>query len=196
LFNRLSRSGLRLAWLAFAATALAGCGSVNVSEMNFLPNKGQIFKSQDWAASATGKAVPDFVSSLPVSPEDYVDGAGQCAVAAATAPADPAVGGAAGDLASASTTVPTEQSLRPGGVALGMTECQVVAHAGQPGQVNIGAEEGGERKVVLTYLSGPWPGIYTFTAGRLKVVDRVVQPEQPKPVKKKARGPKTASSNR
>lgn len=84
----------------------------------------------------------------------------------------------------------------PGGVGLGMTECQVVARTGQAGQVDIGADDKGERKVVLTYMSGPWPGIYTFSAGRLKMVDRVVQPEPVKPAKKKARSPKTASSNR
>ena len=42
-----------------------------------------------------------------------------------------------------------------GGIALGMTECQAVRRAGQPGQVSIGSAEGGERKVVLSYLSGP-----------------------------------------
>ena len=57
------------------------------------------------------------------------------------------------------------------------------------------AGERGERKVVLTYLSGPWPGIYTFNDGRLKVIERA--PEQPKPAKaapkKKPAKPKTAS---
>ena len=37
--------------------------------------------------------------------------------------------------------------------------------------VTIGAGDKGARKVVLTYLSGPWPGIYTFDSGRLKEVD-------------------------
>jgi hypothetical protein len=49
---------------------------------------------------------------------------------------------------------------------------------------------------VLTYQSGPWPGVYTFAAGRLKVVDRVAVPEQAKPAKKKARGAKTANTQR
>ena len=49
-----------------------------------------------------------------------------------------------------------------GGIALGMTECQTVQRAGTPSNVAISAGEKGERKVVLTYLSGPWPGIYTF----------------------------------
>ena len=51
---------------------------------------------------------------------------------------------------------------------------------------------------MLTYLSGTWPGIYTFADGRLKIVDRAPVPEKPvKPVKKikakKAVKPKTAT---
>jgi hypothetical protein len=79
-----------------------------------------------------------------------------------------------------------------------MTECQTVQRAGTPSNVAISAGEKGERKVVLTYLSGPWPGIYTFAGGRLSVVERA--PEQPKPAKaapkrtpKKKPRPKTAS---
>jgi hypothetical protein len=68
-----------------------------------------------------------------------------------------------------------------GGIALGMTECQTVRRAGHPSQVSIGTAKQGERKVVLTYLAGPWPGVYTFQSGRLKVIDAA--PEQPKPVK-------------
>ncbi|HET9716637.1 MAG TPA: hypothetical protein VFP60_10690 [Pseudolabrys sp.] len=86
-----------------------------------------------------------------------------------------------------------------GGIALGMTECQTVQRAGGPSSVSISAGEKGERRVVLTYLSGPWPGIYTFADGRLKVIDRA--PEQPKPAKgpskktpkKKSGAPKTAT---
>ena len=59
-----------------------------------------------------------------------------------------------------------------GGVALGMSECEVVRRAGLPGNVDIGVGDQGSRKVVLTYLSGPWPGIYTFSAGRLKLSTR------------------------
>jgi len=77
-----------------------------------------------------------------------------------------------------------------------MTECQAVQRAGTPNNVAISGDQKGERKVVLTYLAGPWPGIYTFVGGRLNVVERA--PEQPKPAvpkktpKKKA-SPKTAS---
>ena len=75
-----------------------------------------------------------------------------------------------------------------GGIALGMTECQTVQRAGQPGTVNINAGDKGERRVVLTYLSGPWPGIYHFADGRLKEIDRAPTPPEPAkpPPKKKA----------
>ena len=77
-----------------------------------------------------------------------------------------------------------------------MTECQTIQRAGTPSNVAISAGEKGERKVVLTFLSGPWPGIYTFAGGRLNVVERA--PEQPKPVSpkktpKKKQQAKTAS---
>lgn len=92
---------------------------------------------------------------------------------------------------------PTSAPLVPGGIALGMTECQTIQRAGTPGNVVISADDKAERKTVLTYLSGPWPGIYTFAGGRLKVVERA--PEQPKPAKAapkktpKKPAPKTAS---
>lgn len=131
------------------------------------------------------------------------------------APADRAVGSVAGDLAGAPMPAAAPAAAPPnpgldrlepsatpqvtGGIALGMTECQAVERAGLANNVAIGAGDKGERKVVLTYLSGPWPGIYTFADGRLKVIDRA--PEQPKPAKsapkktpkKKTGVPKTAS---
>jgi hypothetical protein len=67
-----------------------------------------------------------------------------------------------------------------GGIALGMTECQAVRRGGQPSNVSVGAGPRGERKVVITYLSGQWPGIYTFDSGRLKQVDAAPVPEKPK----------------
>ncbi len=86
-----------------------------------------------------------------------------------------------------------------GGIALGMTECQAVRRGGQPSSVSIGAGQKGVRKVVIAYLSGPWPGIYTFESGRLKVVDAAPVQEQPKPKRKykKKRGvpARTARTN-
>jgi hypothetical protein len=48
--------------------------------------------------------------------------------------------------------------------------------------------------VVLTYLAGPWPGIYTFDSGRLKVVDAApVQEKKPEPKRKPVKRVKTAA---
>lgn len=86
-----------------------------------------------------------------------------------------------------------------GGIALGMTECQAVRRGGQPSNVSIAAGARGERKVVITYLGGQWPGIYTFDSGRLKQVDAAPVPEKPKgkpnrkPKKKPGAPAKTAS---
>ncbi len=87
-----------------------------------------------------------------------------------------------------------------GGIALGMTECQAVRRAGQPSNVNISGGPHGRRHVVLTYLGGTWPGIYTFESGRLKVVDAAPVPEKPKTkpkrkYKKKRKPARTARGN-
>ena len=129
----------------------------------------------------------------------------------ATPPPDRRVGSVAGDLAGApmpqgATRAATTGSAPPpdrlvpegrgtmraptmsappvlGGIALGMTECQVVRRAGTPSNVTIGSAGKGERKVVLSYLSGEWPGIYQFQSGRLKVIEGT--PQQAKPAKAK-----------
>jgi hypothetical protein len=128
--------------------------------------------------------------------------------AAAKPAADRAVGSVAGDLAGApmpAGPAPTPASSPPdgqpgldpgapllGGVALGMSECETVRRAGPPSNVNIGLGDNGDRKVVLTYLEGSWPGIYTFMSGRLKDISAApVQPKKPvakkKPTKRVAR---------
>lgn len=158
--------------------------------------------SADGSCTAPAAALAQSAEPSPAAPEP-------------SAPADRAVGSVAGDLAGAPMPAATTASATPnsglqklepasgsppvaGGIALGMTECQTVQRAGTPSNVAISAGEKGERKVVLTYLGGPWPGIYTFTGGRLNVVERA--PEQPKPAKaapkktpKKKPAPKTAS---
>ena len=169
-----------------------------------------IFAKPDWAQPVSGKVglgpqgpvgAEDMVSAdgLCAGPAGAVAQAAEPSPPATEPPppADRAVGSVAGDLARTSMppaapasagSNPGMQRLEPtsgpqvsGGIALGMTECQAVQRAGTPGNVAISTGDKGERKVVLTYLSGPWPGIYTFIGGRLNVVERA--PEQPKPAK-------------
>jgi hypothetical protein len=73
-----------------------------------------------------------------------------------------------------------------GGVGLGMSECQVVGRVGVPENVEITANERGQRAVTLTYIRGARPGIYRFVTGRLKVIEAApAPPEPPKPVRVK-----------
>jgi hypothetical protein len=81
-------------------------------------------------------------------------------------------------------------ALLGGGVALGMSECDVVARLGQPTAVNLGQNANRTRNAILTYNTGPRPGVYRFEGGRLSEMDRVqVAPDAPpaKTTKKKAK---------
>jgi hypothetical protein len=73
------------------------------------------------------------------------------------------------------------------GVALGMTECEVVRTLGHTDRVEISTNERGQRSVTLTYLSGERPGVYRFVAGQLVSLERAGEaPAAPKPAKPKA----------
>ena len=113
----------------------------------------------------------------PAGPQELVGPDGQCAYAATAPTADPGVD-------------PATAGLVQGGVALQMTECEVVRRAGPPEQVELGANERGERSAVLTYVRGPRPGIYRFASGRLYSIERgpepVVTRTQKAPPKKRA----------
>jgi hypothetical protein len=206
------------------AVAVAGCkNSLQLfqdnNESGWFSKPVDMFAKPSWASSASDDKNIRLNPSGPAAPEELVGADGRCggpaAEAASAAPADRPVGSLAGDLASAPMPAATPASVdrnavqpeQPpaapqimGGIALGMSECDVVRRAGLPGNVNIGAGDNGERKVVLTYLSGTWPGIYTFDAGRLKVVDRAPEPPpstKPPAKKKNAKKPvkpKTAAS--
>lgn len=115
------------------------------------------------------KSVAPTTELRPVTAADFVDPQGRCA-------------GAAGDASGAR-----------GGVALQMTECEVVSRAGPPGNVEVGTNERGERSATLTYTSGPRPGIYRFVAGRLNSIERGAEPP-PEPAKPKKPAAKKQNS--
>ncbi len=114
----------------------------------------------------------------PVSANQMVDASGAC----------PAMPAATPIAAPATAEGPAAEPLLGGGVELGMTECDVVYRAGAPSNVQLGANPNGVRSLVLTYNSGPRPGIYRFEGGRLMDMDRVEVAEQkPAPKPKKAK---------
>jgi hypothetical protein len=184
--------------------ALGGCAQqlssiTEAQDTGWFSKPMEFFRKPEWATVASNTA--ELTPTGPVAAEDLVSADGQCAANAAVA-AQPA---AAPTAVSASGTGfegglqmgPGAGPVAPpvvGAIALGMTECQAVRRAGNPSHVAISAGESGERRVVLTYLSGPWPGIYTFDAGRLKVVDAApVQEKKPETKKKPVKRAKVAA---
>lgn len=198
------RVSLTFAFTVALAIVVAGCsGSVTdgLKSGEWFSKPVTVLSRSDGSAASVADKNFELGPSGPVAAEDLVGADGRCfsrAVAEAPQPpaqppGEPAVGSMAGDLAGApmpaGAAAPAE--IDPGlpevvgGVALGMSECDVVRRSGTPANVNMGAGDNNERKVVLTYLSGPWPGIYTFSAGRLREISAA--PVQPKPPAKPAK---------
>lgn len=193
-----NRAGWTAAALVAAATTLSGCSNSDMFSAQgaeqWFSKPFTSFSKQDWAIASTGK---DPNALRPLTPEDYVDASGRCAAPApVAAPADPAA--AAQPAASgAQAAVPAEPGAPTvaGGIALLMSECEVVARAGAPERVALGSNASGDRTAVLTYGGGPWPGIYHFTGGRLSEIDAAPHVDKPKPAPRKRAPakPKTAA---
>jgi hypothetical protein len=123
----------------------------------------------------------------PITQNDLIDANGACpnyVAAAPSASANPGEG---------APPSPDTAALLGGGVALGMSECDVVARLGQPTAVNPGRNPNGTRSLILTYQTGPRPGIYRFEGGRLAEMDRVEVPP-PAPEKKTTKKKPATSS--
>jgi hypothetical protein len=144
--------------LAAAAAACAPSSLTEIGNVNLLPKVTNLSRP-DWLTYSGGK---NEFTLRPVTAADLVTAEGQCAMTAAEAP--PAPDGTSDGMQQA--------SLLPGGIALQMTECDVVRRAGAPEQLQIGADERGDRSVVITYIRGSRPGIYRFAAGRLVSIER------------------------
>jgi hypothetical protein len=189
----------RLSGAAAVAVLVAGCSGATDA---FKSDAGWFSKPVELFRSDGSRAVENKNFELgprgPVAAEDLVGADGRCALPvsaetpqAAAPSADRPVGSVAGDLAGA-PMAPAPANADPsvplvaGGIALGMTECDAVRRAGAPSNVSIGVGDGNERRVVLTYLEGTWPGVYTFAAGRLKEISAApTPPKAAKPVPKK-----------
>jgi hypothetical protein len=177
--------------------ALAGCSSPNEQASDSdLRTKLRLTKP-DWAQTVT----PTVRAARPLGPDDFVGPDGRCAgdPAPAEGPSGPgALYFQAGPEAGPAPAPPAPGSAqtggsRPGrGIALEMSECDLVRAAGYTGQVEISTNERGERSVVLTYLQGEHPGIYRFVSGRLKSIERAPElpaAAKPAPAKKPTKKP-------
>jgi hypothetical protein len=197
------------------AVALGGCAADTFTSLQLNPFKGGLDRSVDYdyfyKRDSRGARV--------VTAADLVGPDGRCAFegapaapgampapatpAAAAEPIDPRSNRAlyftAGPQAStqqpgipSNAGVPPEVRGGPRGVALSMTECEVVRLTGYTDRVEIGADERGRRSVALTYMTGDRPGIYRFADGRLVSMERIEG--LPAPKKPAPRKTKTAKS--
>jgi hypothetical protein len=154
--------------------ALCGCSSFDTS--GWFPKPIDLFGTKmGYSYSDLG----DAKRNGPVTANDLVDNNGSCPRSVAAASPAPDSTAAAGN----------DSALIGGGVAIGMTECDVVQRLGQPNSVNLGTNPNGLRSAALTFSGGSRPGVYRFEAGRLTEMDRVEQPpsqaEHKPPAKKK-----------
>jgi hypothetical protein len=164
-----SGSRIRLVLVAALATSmLAGCsGAPNILSSDAGWFDKPIFTARNWQTNS-GPRTP--LSSRPVGPEDLLTADGSCPVSPGALAATDNAPGAPADAAMPSG----------GGVALDMSECEVVRRVGAPERFEVG-NDAGHRTVLLTYLRGARPGIYRFVDGRLVSVERA--PEAPAPTR-------------
>jgi hypothetical protein len=173
------------------AVALGGCG------IDMTTDQGWFRKPMDFVGRSSGYTYSDLQESgrlnRPITEADLIDANGACPASAAAAPPPPAPS----DQAASPAAPATPPSPLGEGVGLGMSECEVIARAGQPNNFQIGKAPNGDRTALLTYDSGPRPGIYHFERGRLMQMDRVDVPPPPPPkvAKKKPAKPKKQAAN-
>lgn len=153
-----------------AAFALGGCAMPDFDSFRG-PDASTLFRPLS-VVGLNEKAL------LPVTAADVVDPEGRCAGGVASPAAGdggpPPGGGAA-------------PAMSPG-IAIDMTECEVVQRVGAPERVDIGSNDRRERTATLTFIRGERPGIYHFTAGRLTAMERAPEPPPaPRPARPQRR---------
>jgi hypothetical protein len=169
--SRANRISLGAVVLTVLAATLGACSAdLSLNNLTLAPKAESMPRKPDGTAQAWAKTNFDRA----ITAADVVAPDGQCAPEPASTPA---------------TAGAQDQPASPvlGGISLRMTECEVVRRAGPVEKVDLAANERGERSVVLTYLRGPAPGIYRFTAGRLLSIERA--PETPPTPEKPRKAP-------
>jgi hypothetical protein len=182
------RAGLLAATVLLAACAAQTDGPAPAANSSL--KLSDVFATPDWARFTGGGNKP--LVQRTVTPNDLIGPDGTCTGAGQTSALAETDGGVP---ESNSEALQGQGGLPPvsGGIALAMTECEVVQRAGTPSQFEIGAD-GQERVTTMTYTEGLWPGLYRFRGGRLTSIERIAVPEPPKTKKPAARSAKPARS--
>jgi hypothetical protein len=171
------------------AVALAGCANVD-----FDTQEAWFSKPFRLVSETGGYTFSELQESKqqqrPITANDLVNSNGGC-----PPPVAPQAQAGPGAQPVAPAAAPDTASLLGTGIALGMSECDVVFRAGQPSSVQIGKNPNGDRTVVLTFPTGPRAGIYHFERGALMEMDAVAEPAPPPPTAKK-KSAKSAKSTK
>ena len=171
------------------ALVLGGCSAGDYESAGWFSKPVDLFgRKGGYTFSQLGGPKQD----RPITANDLVDASGACPPAAAPAPEAQA---AAGGPAPAPPAAPDEAAQLRGGVAVGMSECEVITRVGPPASVNLGTNQNGDRTANMTFTGGPRPGVYRFIGGRLAEMDRVAEPA-PGPEQKKLAGSKKAAKTK
>lgn len=184
-----NHSGALLALALALAVALSGCANVDLdSSQRWFSKPLDLFGR---SSGYTYSELQELRKERPITANGLVDGDGACPPlpAAAAAPPPAPSQSASGNPGASAPVSPDAPSLLGEGVALGMSECDVVYRAGQPTAVQLGKNPNGDRTAVLTFSGGPRPGIYRFERGHLMEMDRVAEPPPAPQVKKKPAKP-------
>lgn len=176
--RRFDRKRMNVLTLAALGAGLGACTSdINFSDINLVRSVGVTTSS-----TLAFQGARDTFTPRPVTSVDLVDAQGQCSAA-------PAASTVAVDASGQPVAAPASVA---GGIALQMTECEVVQRAGVPDGIEFGSDRS-ERSVTLTYTRGARPGIYRFAGGRLVSIERGAEPQSaPKPQKKSTPAKKRA----
>jgi hypothetical protein len=177
-------------WALAIAVVLGGCANVDYENKDAWFSKPFEFVSRKGGYTFS-ELQESKNRSRPITANDLVAANGSCPPPAAQPTPASAAANQPGSVPAATDT----SSLLGGGVSLGMSECDVVFRAGAPNAVQIGKTPNGDRTAVLTFNSGPRPGIYHFEAGTLTEVERMQTAQAPaQTAKKKPASPAKASS--
>ena len=179
--------------VAALATALVmgGCSAGDYESSGWFSKPVDLFGRR---GGYTFSQLGDSKHDRAIAANDLVDASGACPPAAPAAAPAPEAQAAAGNPAP-SPAAPQEAALLRGGVAVGMSECDVVARLGRPANVNLGNNQNGDRTAIITFAGGPRPGVYHFVGGRLSEMDRGAEPA-PGPEQKKVAGSKKPAKSK
>lgn len=185
--RKISRKAARMSGRATVVAALGLGLAACASSVDFTQIRAPKFDSSTMFVPDPTQFAPKQEGSKPITPADLVDANGMCAdMSPPPAAPPPSSEGNPENLSATPAPPPLARN-----VALQMTECEVVRSLGRASDIQISANERGDRVVVMTYATPERP-VYRFVAGRLATIERTAEPAPPETARKKAAPKKKA----